>query len=115
MGPIRPIVAATDEMASSSGTPAAASAPKAMTRMISVTGSEVISAFLKSSSNDLEMALSALASPNWAMRRSGWAFWAAAVAARTASIFSSASSSSPGIFRFTRTALRFLAMAASLR
>ena len=39
--------------------------------MISVIGSEVISAFLKSSSKALLIALSALASPNSSMRSPG--------------------------------------------
>ena len=51
---------------SSSGTPAATSAPKARIRMISVIGSERNSAFLKSSENDFESALLALAPPNCA-------------------------------------------------
>ena len=40
----RPIVAITAEIASSTGTPAATSAPNAITRMISVTGSDSVSA-----------------------------------------------------------------------
>ena len=74
--------------------PAATSAPKASTRITSVIGSEVTSAFLKSSSNFFEIALSALASPNCSMRSSGFARWAAAVAASVASTRSLASSSS---------------------
>ena len=62
----RPSVAITAVSPSSSGTPAATSAPKARTRMISVIGSESVSAFLKSSANDFESALLALASPNCA-------------------------------------------------
>ena len=41
-------------------------------------GSERTSAFLKSSSNAFEIALSALASPNCPTNTSGFAFWAAA-------------------------------------
>ena len=60
-------------------------------------GSERTSAFLKSSSNAFEIALSALASPNWPTNTCGLAFWAAAVAASVASTRSSVTSSSPGI------------------
>ena len=60
----RPSVAMTAVRPSSSGTPAATSAPKARMRMISVIGSERNSAFLKSSENDFESALLALAPPN---------------------------------------------------
>ena len=60
----RPSAAITADRPSSSGTPAATSAPKASTRMISVIGSESVSAFLKSSSKAFESALFALAPPN---------------------------------------------------
>ena len=59
------MVAITAVTPSSSGTPAATSAPNATMRMIRVIGSERTSAFWKSSSNAFEIALSALASPNW--------------------------------------------------
>ena len=59
-----PSAAITADRPSSSGTPAATSAPKASTRMISVIGSESVSAFLKSSSNAFESALFADAAPN---------------------------------------------------
>ena len=58
-------------------------------RMMSVIGSERTSAFWKSSSNAFEIALSALASPNWPTKTCGLAFWAAAVAASVASTRSS--------------------------
>ncbi len=61
----RPSVAITAVNPSSSGMPAATSAPKATTRITSVIGSDSVSAFLKSSSNALDSALLALASPNW--------------------------------------------------
>ena len=48
-GPMMPIVAITAVSARSSGTPAATSAPKAISRMIRVTGSDVIRALPKSS------------------------------------------------------------------
>ena len=47
-GPTRPIVATTAVIASSSGIPAATSAPNATSRMRSVIGSEVVPAFLRS-------------------------------------------------------------------
>ena len=48
-GPMIPIVAITAVSASSSGTPAATSAPKAISKMIKVTGSDVFRALPKSS------------------------------------------------------------------
>ena len=83
-------MAATAVTPSSSGTPAATSEPNATMRMSSVIGSERTSAFWKSSSKAFEIALSALASPNWPTNTSGLAFWAAAVAASVASTRSSA-------------------------
>ena len=68
IGPIRPTAAATAVTASSRGTNAASRAPKARMRITSVIGREVNSAFLKSSSNAFESALSALPSPNCSMR-----------------------------------------------
>ncbi len=87
-------MAATAVIASSSGIPAATSAPKASTRITSVIGSEVTSAFWKSSSNFLLSALPALASPNCSIRSLGLAFCAAAVLSSVASTRSLASSSS---------------------
>ena len=84
------MVAITAVTPSSSGRPAATSAPNASSRMTIVIGSEIVSAFLRSSSNIFETALPVLASPNCSMRSSGCAFWAAAVAARTGSTLSSA-------------------------
>jgi hypothetical protein len=55
-------------IASSRGTNAASRAPKARIRITSVIGSEVTSAFWKSSENASLSALSALASPNCSMR-----------------------------------------------
>ena len=48
-GPMMPIVAATAVRARNSGTPAATSAPKAISRMIKVIGSDVFRALPKSS------------------------------------------------------------------
>ena len=59
-----PSAAITADRPSSSGTPAATSAPNANTRISSVIGSESVSAFLKSSSKAFESALFALAEPN---------------------------------------------------
>ena len=61
-------------------------------------GTEVTSAFWKSSSNDSLSALPALASPNSSTRKSGWASPSAATVASGASTRSSAvtSASSPG-------------------
>ena len=70
--------------ASRSGRPAATIAPKANSRMISVTGSDIVSAFWRSLVEHFWRALPALASPNCSIRSSGWAFCAAAVAPRTA-------------------------------
>ena len=56
-----PSAAITADRPSSSGTPAATSAPKASTRITSVIGSESVSAFLKSSAKAFESALDALA------------------------------------------------------
>ena len=71
--PTRPSAAATAEIARSSGTPAAARAPKAKTRITSVIGSESVSALRRSSSKAFDRALSVLASPNCSTRRSGLA------------------------------------------
>src|SRR4051812_1393957 len=100
-----PSVIATALRPSSSGRPAATSAPKAMTRMSSVIGSERVSAFLKSSSRALLSALFALASPNCSMRNPGWRRWAAATAVRIAPTRFSALSWSPRRSKFT-SALR---------
>ena len=97
IGPTRPSVAITAVRPRISGTPAATSAPKATIRMISVIGRESVSARLKSSSSEALSALPALASPNCSMRRSGWAFWAAAIVASDVSTRSSARLSSPGM------------------
>ena len=69
--------------------------------MISVTGSEVTSAFLKSSSKAFESALSELASPNSSTRKPWLERWTAATAASGPSTRSSALSSSPGTSKVT--------------
>ena len=91
----RPMVAITAEMASSTGTPAATSAPNAITRMSRVTGSESVSARLRSLWTNLSIWLPTLASPNSSMRRSGCARWAAWMAASTGAMRSAAVVESP--------------------
>ncbi len=68
-------------------------------------GRERNSAFLKSSSKAFEIALSALASPNWPTKTRGLAFCAAAVAASVESTRSFVTSSSPRISNVTRADL----------
>ena len=74
-------------------------------RITSVIGSERNSARSKSFLKAADRALPALASPNCSMRRSGCAFWAAAVAASVAPTRSSAVSSSPLSLKVTSAAL----------
>ena len=90
-----PIVPATAVSASSSGMLAATSAPNVISRMISVIGSEVISARWKSLLMTSEICFSALASPNCSMLKSRCAAWAARVAASVASTRSLATLSLP--------------------
>ena len=66
------IAAATLENASSSGTPAATSEPKAITRISSVIGSESVSAFARSLWKTSFSSLLELTLPNCSTRRSGW-------------------------------------------
>src|SRR5215469_17304811 len=94
------MAAATEVTASSSGMPAATRAPNTISSRISVTGSEVPSALLKVRS--LLIACWMLASPDSAMRRSGWractaatAFWSAVTAWLT-------SATLPGAWKVTR-------------
>ena len=105
---VSPRAAATAVMPSSSGMPAATSAPKATTRISSVTGSEVISARWKSSWMRFMIALLTLASPNSPTNRPGWARCTAAVAASAGATRSFAVSGSPVIWKVTSTAVPFL-------
>ena len=81
----------------SAGCPAATSAPKTTIRISSVSGSESISAFLKSSPSVSSSALSIAAPPTSSIRRSGDARPALATAASIGSTRSSAVSRSPSI------------------
>ena len=88
---------------SSSGSPAATSAPKAISRITSVIGSERNSAFWKSFSNASPISFSAEASPNSPITTSGCCFCSVATAASGASTASLAVSSSPGSWKLTST------------
>ena len=102
----RPIAPATAVRPSSSGRPAATSAPKASSRMPSVIGSDSVSAFCMSFSKTPPSSFSMLASPNWEMLNSGWAFWRLFVAARTGLTRSLVTMSLPGISNMTFTVCR---------
>ena len=97
--PIRPIVPSTAVRPSSKGTPAATRAPKAIKRISSVIGSEVISAVLKSLLIELLTWLSELASPNSPMVNCGCAACAASTARRVALARSLAVLWSPAILK----------------
>ena len=75
--------------------PAATSAPKASTRITSVTGSDVNSARWKSADMRSLIALLALPSPTSPMNSPGWARCTAAVAASAGPTRSEAVSGSP--------------------
>ena len=96
-----PMAIATEVRPSSSGMPAATRAPNAITRMISVIGTEVTSALAKSSENALPSALLALAPPNSSTRSCG--FWCPALttAASIGSMRSLALSESPATLKLT--------------
>ena len=102
---VRPSAAATAVMPSSSGIPAAASAPKAKTRITSVTGSELTSARWKSCWKRCVMALLELASPNSPTNSPGWAAWTASAAASAGATRSVAVSGSPVIWNVTSAAV----------
>jgi hypothetical protein len=105
IGPTKPTVAATAEMASSNGSPAATSAPKAIRRMARVRGSDVYSACLKSSPTLSSSALARLASPYCSIFSSGWALAAAATEDSASSTSSAVFLESPGISKFTSAEL----------
>ena len=97
-----PIAIATAEMPSSSGMPAATSAPKAITRMISVIGTEVTSALAKSFENAFSSDLLALAEPNSSIRRFGCRCAALATAVSIGPMRCLALSESPATEKVTR-------------
>ncbi len=101
----RPIVPATADRARITGMPAATIAPKAIARMISVIGSDMVSARLKSFSSVSVSALLTLASPNSSTRSSGWDFCTAATVASADTTLSSIVSWSPLTSNFTRADL----------
>ena len=96
-------MAATAVAPSTSGRPAATSAPNAATRMISSRPYEIVSAFLPSFASWAAISLAAEASPNCSTRTPGWALWTAATAASGFSTSCSTCSSVPPMSKFTRT------------
>jgi hypothetical protein len=100
------MVATTAVIASSSGMPAAMSAPKETSRISRVIGREVVPAFARSALKTSWNSFSELAEPDCSMRRSGCAFAAASTVATEAStaLSTAASSADPGISNVTSTA-----------
>ena len=94
-GPMMPIVAMTAVSPSKSGMAAATRAPKAIKRMISVTGSDVFSALPKSSVTTLLICSLVLASPNSPRVKPGCASWVASTAATAGFTLSMTSLSLP--------------------
>ena len=90
-----PIAPATDVMPSSSGTDAATSAPKAMNRITSVIGSEIISAFCRSFSTIWSIVASIVPGPATWTRAPGLAVPESATALFSPSTCLPASSGSP--------------------
>ena len=86
----RPSVASTAEKPISSGTKAATRAPKASSRMISVTGRDVVSALLEVVAEDLFQRLAGTGAAELLDPECRVGACAAAVAARLASTFASA-------------------------
>ena len=86
----RPIVASTPEKASSTGSPAATSAPNAISRISSVTGTVEYSARWKSFVSVLFSSWVELANPNSATVNPGWRSWTCATASSTGCTFLSA-------------------------
>ena len=96
-GPRMPIVAMTAVSARSSGTPAATRAPKAISRMIRVTGRDVIRALPKSSWTRSLICCWVLASPNSPTVKPGCAFCTASTASMAGLTRSMTSVSLPAI------------------
>ena len=111
---ISPKVAKMAVSASKSGMPAATRLPKTTTRMISVTGSESMPAFARSSRKAPSICLSVLASPNSPTKYPGFARWMSAIASTTGLIFDGASIASPLISKSTSAARPFGEIWASL-
>ena len=86
------VVATTEVTASTTGTPAATIAPNAMSRMISVIGTDIVSARLRSFSTHLSSSAPTLASPNSSMRSRGAPAARCLTAALTGPILAFASS-----------------------
>ena len=101
---VTPSAASTAVKPSSSGTPAATSAPNATTRISSVIGTEVASALWKSSLTSLLIALLLLAVPSSPMNSPGWARCTAVVADKAAATRFCAVSGSPVIWKVTSAA-----------
>ncbi|CAM5235422.1 hypothetical protein SANTM175S_04890 [Streptomyces antimycoticus] len=97
----RPVVARNAVIASTTGSSAATSAPKTISRMPRATGSAENSAWVKSSPNASSNAFWPLASPNSSIRRSWWRSWALPTASRTGWMCSDAFSGSPRISNCT--------------
>ena len=95
--------AITQETASSSGTPAATSEPNATTRISSVSGREISSAFARSLVKVSLSSLLELTLPNCSTSRSGLAAWTEPIASSAGSSRSLASRSSPVISKSINT------------
>ncbi len=105
-----PLAAATADSASSTGTPAAMIAPKAISRISSVTGRLTVAAVARSAPTWLLIALLTEAPPACSISRSGCPRWTAAVAASSGSIRSDAVSGSPFMVTGTSRAVASLEM-----
>ena len=101
----RPIAAPTDDMASRIGTPAAISAPNAMSRMSSVTGRLSNSALWKSLPSVSSSALPIDWPPTSSTRSAGWSLCTDAVASSSGCTRASAVSGSPDIVTGTSSAV----------
>ncbi len=97
----RPIEPSTPENASSTGTPAATKAPKAMSRIRKVIGTESCSALAKSWLTVSLSARTALASPNSAIVNPGWERWTPATASSDPLTRSEAVVASPRMWKRT--------------
>src|SRR6266511_5521406 len=102
-----PIAAKTADIASSTGMPAAISAPNASSRIASVIGTLNSSAFLKSPPRTSSRAFDRDAPPTCSIRRSPCAACSAAVVSSSGCTWSLACSESAFMVTGTRTALRF--------